>query len=99
MPHMEESEFEVHVTHVSGGEVANFLRGYLIFKGERLNFTGVAYGRVGGQNVSPRLSRKTLKRLKELGVDVDQFVLILQRKLVEGDVIIEAKPPEPPPLL
>ncbi len=94
---MQDYEFEVHVDYVSGGEVANYLRGYLIFKGEKLRFSGVAYGRFGGQNVSPRLSVKTTKRLKGLGVDKEQFLSILQRKLVEGDIIIEAKPPEPPP--
>lgn len=94
---MEDYEFEVHIDYVSGGEVANSLRGYLIFRGEKLRFSGVAYGRFGGQNVSPKLSRKTTKRLKELGADIEEFVSILQRKLVEGDIIIEAKPPEPPP--
>ncbi len=96
---MEDYEFEVHIDYVSGGEVANYLRGYVVYKGEKLRFSGVAYGRFGGQNVSPTLPRKTAKRLKELGVDTEEFVSILQRKLVEGDIIVEAKPPEPPPPL
>jgi len=32
------------------------------------------------------LTKKTLSKLKELGYDTENFQLVLQRKLVEGEV-------------
>ena len=46
-----------------GGGVANFLTGYAIYKGEKFPFEAVAYGRIGGQNVSPILQPEAIKRL------------------------------------
>jgi len=40
-----------------GGGVANFLTGYIIYKGEKYPFEAVAYGRIGGQNVLPTLTQ------------------------------------------
>src|SRR6266581_3178793 len=54
-----------------GGGVANFLTGYAIYKGERFPFEAVAYGRIGGQNVSPTLQPDAINRLEELGVDLE----------------------------
>jgi hypothetical protein len=34
------------------------------------------------------LTKKTLSKLKELGYDTENFQLVLQRKLVEGEVIL-----------
>lgn len=84
-------DFEVHVTAVSQGEIANFISGYLIFKGERLRFRALAYGRYGGQNVSPKLGPKVKRRLSQLGAEPGDFELQLQQKLLQGDFIIESK--------
>ena len=62
-----------------GGGVANFLTGYAIYKGEKFPFEAVAYGRIGGQNVSPILQPEAIKRLEELGVE---------RKMVEGEMTL-----------
>src|SRR5437879_3193600 len=81
-----------------GGGVANFLTGYAIYKGDRFPFEAVAYGRIGGQNVSPILHPDAIKRLEELGVDLELFTARLQRKMVEGEMTLniaeETSPPE-----
>src|SRR5205809_291678 len=69
-----------------------------ISKGERFPFEAVAYGRIGGQNVSPILQPEAIKRLEELKVDLELFTARLQRKMVEGDMTLNipegATPPE-----
>ncbi len=80
-----------------GGGVANFLSGHVIFKGEKLSFEAVAYGRIGGQNVSPNLTAEAMKKLQELGVDLELFTSKLQRKLVEGEITLKVPEGTPPP--
>ncbi len=81
-----------------GGGVANFLTGYAVYEGEKFPFEAVAYGRIGGQNVSPTLKSESTKRLEELSVDLELFIARLQRKLVEGEMTVVipegASPPE-----
>ncbi len=71
-----------------GGGVANFLSGYVMFRGEKFPFEAIAYGRIGGQNVSPTLTDESTKRLQDLNIDVENFTSQLQRKLVEGEINI-----------
>jgi hypothetical protein len=80
-----------------GGGVANFLSGYAMYKGERFPFEAVAYGRIGGQNVSPILQPGAIKRLEELGVDVELFTARLQRKMVEGEMTVNIPEGTSPP--
>ena len=47
-------EYQIVVDFVSEGEVANLVKGFIEVKGKRVRFSGVAYGRFGGQNFSPR---------------------------------------------
>jgi hypothetical protein len=82
-------EFEIHVTEVSQSEITNLLRGYVLFRGERLPFSAVAYGRIGGQNVRPEFPAETQRRLQELGVNVDELELQMQQKMLEGDLVLE----------
>ncbi len=80
-----------------GGGVANFLSGYVIFRGEKFPFEAIAYGRIGGQNVSPTLTNDSLKRLQDLNIDVENFTSQLQRKLVEGELNVVVPEGTPPP--
>ncbi|MGP8126155.1 MAG: hypothetical protein ACLQEQ_09905 [Nitrososphaerales archaeon] len=83
-------EYAVTVDFVSEGEVANLIRGYIELKGERVRFSGVAYGRFGGQNFSPQFSEVAKRRLEKLTGDFARFEEDMQQKLVRGD--FEAKP-------
>lgn len=85
-------EYSVVIDDVSGGEIANILRGFILVKGEKIRFKGIAYGRYGGQNVAPRLSPLARKRIKKVFGDVSRLEEDLQLKLVKGD--FEVKPKE-----
>ncbi len=82
-----------------GGGVANFVSGYAVFRGEKFPFEAIAYGRIGGQNVSPRLTDESMKRLQNLDVDVENFTSQLQRKLVEGEINVVVPEGTPPPTM
>lgn len=85
-------EYSITVNYVSEGEVANLIRGYVDLNGERVRFSGVAYGRFGGQNFSPQFSKAARKRLEKITGDFPRFEEDMQLRLVRGD--FEAKPPE-----
>jgi hypothetical protein len=83
-------EYSITVNFVSEGEVANLIRGYIDLKGERVRFSGVAYGRFGGKNFSPQFSVVAKRRLEKLTGDFPRFEEDMQQRLVWGD--FEAKP-------
>lgn len=84
-------EYRIVVEEVSGGEVANILRGYIDVKGERIPFMGIAYGRYGGQNVAPRLTPASKKKAKAIFGEFSKFEEDLQMRLVGGDFEMTAK--------
>jgi len=83
-------EYTITVNYVSEGEVANLIRGYLELKGEKIRFSGVAYGRFGGQNFSPQFSETAKKQLETLTGDFPRFEEDVQQKLMRGE--FEARP-------
>ncbi len=93
------SSFQYHIVvdSVSGGEVANLLRGFISTAGEEIRFTGVAYGRFGGQNVYPKFSPAAKKKVAQIFGDVDKLEEDLQLRLVRGDFEIRPKPGTPAP--
>lgn len=84
--------YSIVVDYVSEGEVANLIRGYVEVGGKRIRFSGVAYGRFGGQNFSPQFSDGAKKRLEAIVGAVNEFVEDVQLRLVSGD--FEARPPK-----
>jgi hypothetical protein len=84
--------YNIVIDYVSEGDVANLVRGFIELKGTKIRFTGVAYGRFGGQNFSPQLSPAAKKKVKELVGDLDGFEEDLQLRLVKGE--FESRPPE-----
>lgn len=83
-------EYSIVIDFVSEGEVANLIRGYIDVGGKRVRFTGVAYGRFGGQNFSPQFSVQSRKTLARLVGDFEKFEEDVQLRLVRGD--FEARP-------
>jgi hypothetical protein len=81
--------YQIVVDDVTGGEIANIIRGYIAVNGEKIRFKGIAYGRYGGQNVAPRLSSVSKKRIKAVFGDVSKFEEDLQQKLVRGDFEVD----------
>lgn len=85
-------DYQIVIDYVSEGEVANLVRGFIEMKGARINFTGVAYGRFGGQNFSPQLTPSAKRKIKELVGDFAKFEEDLQLRLVRGE--FEVRPPK-----
>jgi len=84
--------YAIVIDYVSEGEVANLVRGYVELAETKVRFTGVAYGRFGGQNFSPQFSEGAKRRLSGLVANVDEFIEDVQLRLVRGD--FEAMPPK-----
>jgi len=51
-------------------------------------FTAIAFGRIGGQNIGVKLSEKTKNKLKSLEYNVEQVIDELQKKLISGNLSI-----------
>jgi hypothetical protein len=85
-------DYRIVIEYVSEGEVANLIRGYVEVKGKRVKFSGVAYGRFGGQNFSPQFTPSARKSLKPLVDDVERFEEDVQLRLVRGE--FDAVPPK-----
>jgi hypothetical protein len=83
-------EYDIVVDYVSEGEIANLIRGYVEVKGRKVRFSGVAYGRFGGQNFSPQFTDSAKRKLGELTGDFARFEEDLQLRLVRGD--FDARP-------
>ncbi|MEO9319925.1 MAG: hypothetical protein ABI361_04560 [Nitrososphaera sp.] len=86
----------VFVKSAEGSEIASKLSGYFVLRGVEFRFKAIAFGRIGGHNASVTLSKKTTEEIKKMGLDVDDIYLLIQRKLIEGDVILPdgLRPPE-----
>lgn len=78
-------QYGIVIDYVSEGDVANLVRGYIELKGRKIRFTGVAYGRFGGQNFSPQLSPTAKKAVKAMVGDLAKFEEDLQLRLVKGE--------------
>jgi hypothetical protein len=78
----------IHVTNARGSEIASKLTGYFIINNQKFNFKAIAFGRIGGHNISLKIAKKTLEKIKKMGLDSEVLQVTIQRKLIEGDVII-----------
>lgn len=78
----------VFVTNARGSEIASKLTGYFVIEDQEFNFTAIAFGRIGGHNISLRISKKTLEKIKKMEIDPEVLQLTIQRKLIEGDIIL-----------
>ncbi len=82
--------YTIVVDYVSEGEVANLIRGFVEIEGTKVRFSGVAYGRFGGQNFSPQFSKAAKAKLARLTGDFPMFEEDMQLRLVRGE--FEARP-------
>ena len=62
--------------------------GYFELNDHSFDFTAIAFGRIGGQNIGAKLSDDTKKTLSDLDYDIDEVIDELQRNLVKGNISI-----------
>jgi hypothetical protein len=82
------STVAIFVTKAMGSEIASKLTGYFVINDQKFNFTAIAFGRIGGHNISLKVAKKTLEKIKKMGLDSEVLQVTIQRKLIEGDVIL-----------
>ncbi len=89
--HVRDENIEVHITNVYTSNITSKINGYFVINGEKIRFKGIAFGRIGGHNVYVNVSNKAKNMLKRMGYEPDDVLIIVQRKMVEGDVILEGE--------
>ena len=81
-------KLNIHIKNVIESSVASKLVGYFFINDTKFNFNAIAFGRIGGHNISLSISKKTLQAIKKMHMDPEWVALKVQRKLVEGDILI-----------
>ena len=79
---------KVHVNSVDGAQMAAKMVGTFELDDNTFEFSAIAFGRIGGQNIGVEPSEEMNNKLKEKGYDVDEVIDLLQNKLVSGNFSI-----------
>lgn len=82
---------KIIISNVIEGSVASKLSGYFLLKGLKFNFNAIAFGRIGGHNINVKISKTNYEKIKKERLDPEIILLLVQRKIIEGDLIIEEK--------
>lgn len=76
----------VHIESVDGNQMAAKITGRFEIDDNSFGFNAIAFGRIGGQNIGVKLTKKTIKEIKSLGHDPDEVIDRLQYNLVHGNL-------------
>ncbi|MGH1522431.1 MAG: hypothetical protein ACRBB2_08815 [Nitrosopumilus sp.] len=79
-------DLKIHINDVHGSQMAAKITGKFTLDGNEFRFTAIAFGRIGGQNVGAKISKTTEKELQNLGYDIEEVIMTLQRNLLQGDL-------------
>jgi hypothetical protein len=83
--------FNIHIKNVAEGAVASKLSGFFSIDNNIFNFKAVAFGRIGGQNINIRISDTKYNQIKNMGMDPEIILSIIQKKIIEGDITFDEK--------
>jgi hypothetical protein len=78
----------IFVKSARGSNIASKIIGYFLINNNKFRFTAVAFGRIGGHNIALTIAKKTINKIRKMGIDPNILQLTIQRKLIEGDVIL-----------
>ena len=78
----------IFIKNAKGSELASKIIGYFTVRDEQFRFTAIAFGRIGGNNIGLKIPKNTLGKIKKMGIDPEILQLTIQRKLIEGDIIM-----------
>ena len=76
------------MNNVDGTQMAAKIDGTFEIDGNSFEFSAIAFGRIGGQNIGVKLTEETENKLKALEYNVEEVIDELQKKLVSGDLNI-----------
>ena len=85
---MSDEDVMVYVTSATGSEIASKVSGYFTIRGQKIRFRAIAFGRIGGHNVNVKIAKSNMERIRKMGIDPDELIIKVQRKMVEGDMIM-----------
>jgi len=78
----------VNIQEITGTQMAAKIVGIFIFDEHSFPFTGIAFGRIGGQNVGVKLTEDVETKIKDLGYNLDNVIDTLQKNLIQGDLTL-----------
>lgn len=79
---------KVHIKDISGTQMAAKINGNFTIDENSFEFTAIAFGRIGGQNIGVKLSEATKKELENLNYDVEKIIDSLQADLIQGNLTL-----------
>ena len=78
----------VNIQEITGTQMAAKIVGKYEVDENSIPFTGIAFGRIGGQNIGVTLTDDVEKNIKDLGYDLDVLIDTLQKNLIQGDLTL-----------
>ena len=81
-------DIQIHIKNVHGSQIAAKITGTFDLGNHSFKFQAIAFGRIGGHNISAKVSKTTEKELAKLGYDTDEVLNELQQRLVRGDITL-----------
>lgn len=88
---MSDGDVTVYVSSATPREIASKVNGYFTVGGEKIRFRAIAFGRIGGHNVNVKITKKDEEKLRKMGIDPEELIIKVQRKMVLGDMIMPEK--------
>ena len=85
-------EFNVVVNSVNGDEGTYYIKGEVSIGGKTIPFNGVAFGRVGGHNISADFDDDAIKVLKAMDfqdVEIENLEVAIQVRLLQGEMVVK----------
>jgi len=78
----------VNIEDITGTQMAAKIVGNFSIEKNSFPFTGIAFGRIGGQNVGVKLTEEVEKNIVQLGYNLDEVIETLQKNLIHGDLTL-----------
>lgn len=92
---MDLEQFDVHIVEYRASTMkSRFITGYILLADRRYDFNALAYESHAGPNINANFETQALDDLKQMGLDaegVEELVVNLQRKLMEGDLTMDSE--------
>ena len=76
------------MSNVDGTQMAAKIDGTFEIDANSFEFSAIAFGRIGGQNIGVKLTEETENKLKALEYNVEEVIDDLQKKLISGNLSV-----------
>lgn len=82
----DEDDVTIYISSATTSMIASKVNGYFTVRGEKIRFKAIAFGRIGGHNVNVKIAKKNEEKLRKMGIDPEELIIKVQRKMVLGDM-------------